>query len=887
MNNAVVPAKGPIRFSITDLYPFTETIVYNSRAEAAGFPQLEDFDLSKRIQKCLKEISGHEKGLQFEKYREPLIVERKNFHLTTREKKVINYLRGFTSLEELEINKASAHSFLRIIKIVDLCLKKYPAVSKQSSYLLRKHILQLCSPGMTSCQAYTLTVDPQKIGSLDYLCQPENWVAEAVGHQTKAITALFTEMVATSRDHPSPIFYAIRGNTGSGKTTFLRNLFNTNSGFLSLDPLKAFLKRNIKLTNTQVYEEANALFANYLNGIFKQKALRFIFDSRLLSVDYIKKYVIDQAELRGEEVRLIEIDVPLYTSLMRSLMRDPYGNDSCVPTDAVVWGFMHIRKERAALIALVKEHPRITSYKLHMGEELVAEKTPAGFHIYNPEKYEECLHIPTQAEIDECLKTEVDGKTIKDALDAHAYQTKEYDKTIPQDPVKFQLPSHDLLLAKYEDFYKKMAIKHISKSIKRETDHWSISPDGKTLYADTLGKYYPGWNVFVAIPVVLKDEETSQTISITSRIDLNTHDPFVGNFVEYAQEHENPVRFLLDHYSLWDFRLEEIVNFLGDYTSYYGVLDVFEMILDEGKKADAVFAPLGKALKKPSLKQRAADLLLKHGGLAPLAPYLHEESIRKGFVEIAAHFPNYKIRFAALNYLDNLLASLSALEREIWRSIISPLIESREYHYLEKVLWLGHEYGYAALGGKKTTDQLCNEEMTIYIYSILKFIGVKTPDLSELEQIAESLSIYKDRPIDPELKFITVLNPILENIKSDNPNFRLETSKYRATSPICHNGEIEWYIRLCKGYNALLQKAILNPELTEETRIAALRKCAIWLFTPANNLSIIERERQEIAESALTTMLADPVTPQKLLLEAARIQEWLTHSKSNKDNHIN
>ncbi len=810
--------------------------------------------------------------------------------LQVNEEQVVKYLFGTISLEEMGITPFNARQFLQITKIVDLALKPIEK-TRQSSYPLRKHILQLCSPEMTSCQAYTLTVDPEKMGDIDYLCQPENWVSEEVGHQAKAIAALFTEMVGLARENPAPVFYAIRGNTGSGKSTYLYELFHTHSGFLSLDPLKAFLKRNVKLTNVQVYEEANALFANYLNGIFKQKALRFIFDSRLLAVDYIQKHVLSPAIERGEEVKFIDLDVPLFTSLVRSLSRDPYGKEACVPSDAIARGFLQIRKERAALISLMKNNPQVTSYKLYQDTTLVAEKKADGFYIYNQEKYEECLRLPSEEEIKACLDTVIDspslskwvGKSIGAALDAHAFQFVEKASLIPPDKVRFEVPCMDILKIKYEDFYKKRAIKSIQDAIRNRTT-WKMSPDGYTIYPDNLAHYTP-WNYpTYTVPIVLRDEEDLRVISISVRVRfLSSSD----NLIALASEHENPIRFLLDHYEFWfhAFYPHE-VYFLENHLTCYGVLDTFEMILENGIHKEAVFEVLGNAWPMP----RAKELLIKYAGLTQLAPHLADESIQESFHEIVRSFPDYKKRLEALNYLEN--DPLNALDTEICGQILSSISLEESPDDFEGVLWNMPENGYAALsalGGRKITAQVCelllkcDTDQNIDAFnSILKYIAIKTQDQEEFDQVVETLIALDKRgfkifhPLDVLLAEFKYYNPqrfrVPEGIKiSDKVHRRGDkpSSALPCYGLVDLDEEEEPEDTGQKGYKDYLENTIRNSGLPLNKRVAALRKISMDLFDKYSH-----PKSRATAKSAIEALLSDPATPEQLCKEALRIRGW-------------
>ena len=877
-------------------------------------PQVEDFELYRNVKKCVHEIARNDEWMQNNKKYFDLFgkdrVYRCSYSLTMNERRVIKYLIGDASLEEVGINKLNALRFLRIIKIVDLALKNQERPfmkTVHSTYALRKHILQLCSPEMSSCLAYTMTIDQKKMGDLDYLCQPGNWVHEEVGHQANAIAAHFTRLVSFSKQIEVPVFYAIRGNTGAGKTTLLHEIFKTaldrgeELPVLSLDPLKYFLKKQLKLTNIQVYEEANALFANYLNGVFKQKALRFIFDSRLLTLEYIRQNVISPAMQRGEEVKLIDLDVPLPLSLVRSLVRDPFGKDACVPPDAVEWGYLKIRAEREALITCVRDNPSVTSYKLYHGQTLVAEKKGNGFHIYSGELYEESLRIPAQEEIEACLKTVIDdafldkailqsqiypsqrealakwrGKTVGEALKAHAYQIPDRPApVIPPDGVRFVVPCDDILMAKYEEFYKKMAIKLIAADLEKLNGQWSISPDGKTIHVEKLPYYHPDKHLFVAIPIVLREEEKLQTITLSSRVNLATDGYFYTDLIPYAKEHEDPVRFLLDHYRFWSFRMDEVVEFLDDHTTYYGVMDIFEKILDERKVADSIWAAFGKALKEPTLRQRAEELLFKHDRLSPLAPYLHEKRIKDRFEEIVRSHPNFSLSFAALAYLEKTEPIRHELKVDICREILSS--NKGNYSFIQEVLWLMPDQGYEALD----RDITC-EEKSPALYSILKYIAIKTKDRSEFDSIVKRLIAFKDldshesERLETTLCHIKFYNPRFELPQgvavSDNPPGRKELPRSPISSIYSKEGD---YRRWWQSYNALLDKAIRNPELSVEKRVVALRELAKDLFIKEGYISESQHGKRALANAALPALLANPETPERLRFEASRIQEWL------------
>ena len=74
--------------------------------------------------------------------------------------------------------------FLRIVKLFDLAQfwvlnqSQLKFQFKRSSYEIRTKILELCSPLMSTTEAYTMTLDPNKMKDPIYLQRPENWIPE-------------------------------------------------------------------------------------------------------------------------------------------------------------------------------------------------------------------------------------------------------------------------------------------------------------------------------------------------------------------------------------------------------------------------------------------------------------------------------------------------------------------------------------------------------------------------------------------------------------------------------------------------------------------------------------------------------------------------------------
>ncbi len=386
---------------------------------------------------------------------------------------LIDYLQGTARLEKIQLNHENAREFLKLVKLVDYALTWQGHLSsqkfklKRTSYKIRTFILKLCSPQMNTCEAYTKTLLSSRMEDFPYLQDPSHWVAKRKGLYAKLIAnASIRTLALSKRLHPkAPSIWAVRGNSGSGKTYYLahdRSLQHaldekgSLSGSLNPDTFKACLKRISPFTpphlvNNQVHEEGAALFARYQQAL-SQEALKLslILDTRLLYVEDLKAHVIEPTRKRGGKAYLIDMDAPLLTSIHRMLIRDPFGKDPCVVLEAVIQGAVRMRENRLSIIEEVKKESLIKRYQLyHSGAtgstQLVAEKKKGTFKILMKESFKECVRPPSkeeiQQQIQQIISTEhIDlaiarldipchqrpllekwkGKTIEEAMQKHA-----------------------------------------------------------------------------------------------------------------------------------------------------------------------------------------------------------------------------------------------------------------------------------------------------------------------------------------------------------------------------------------------------------------------------------------------------------------------------------
>lgn len=344
--------------------------------------------------------------------------------------KIVNFLDGTNSLEEIGLTRENSPNFLRLVKLFDLAFALQTRISrsrilfKHSTYAIRTRILELCSPEMQTIEAYTFTLDPKKLKNVDYLKNPANWVPERIGFYSKQVLPVeFTQLRALSErlKQKKPTVYAFRGNTASGKSTLIESLFKEAvdengkvSGTVNPDNIKFILKTktlvNRVLTNMQVHEEAvRGPLGQYKKAVLAMPKYSIVVDSRLSTPEDIEG-VMTAAKKRKSKVWLTDVDSNVSTSLIRVLTRDPKGVSPCVCPQAVVKGYNEIR-QRLWLIEKVKESSLIERYSLFCTDakgdvHLAAKKVDNVFEVVIGQLF----NTSCQTLKEEELKAEIDQK---------------------------------------------------------------------------------------------------------------------------------------------------------------------------------------------------------------------------------------------------------------------------------------------------------------------------------------------------------------------------------------------------------------------------------------------------------------------------------------------
>ncbi|MBA2727824.1 MAG: hypothetical protein H0U49_06605 [Parachlamydiaceae bacterium] len=426
------------------------------------------FSIPKSEERCLKPTSffGHipsftpihsqQEILSLEnlEMKQKLIIYLKNnsaIQLNLEEKLVFDYLFGSIQIDEMPITKKNARANLNIIKIIDQAIAEHnrqspsKCVFKNSSFELRTHILKICSPLMTTAEAYTKTLDPSKFKERNYLSNTANWIPEFIGHHARITAIQIIKSMALSKqlNHYVPTIWAVRGNTASGKSTAIENdpcfsaAFNDNNnslGSLTPDFAKQFLRKEIFtqktplgenqsfLVSNQTHNSESALHKVLMQGIYHEATNgSILIEGRFSTIEEFKDTVLNPAKARNGEVLLLDLQCPLMTSLYRVLARDPFTHQ-CPPLLEIVKGYKESIIYRKKLIEIVRDEPCIKYYKLYCSNisgqnQLVMEKQDGRLIIHSQILLDECCRLPSDDMINQVLDQQITDYEIDKAIE--------------------------------------------------------------------------------------------------------------------------------------------------------------------------------------------------------------------------------------------------------------------------------------------------------------------------------------------------------------------------------------------------------------------------------------------------------------------------------------
>ncbi|MCE9666392.1 hypothetical protein LY474_01085 [Myxococcus stipitatus] len=304
-----------------------------------------------------------------------------------------NHIRFTTSegkVFEGVVTPENAQSVLKLVKEADLRTGK-----TAGSYEVRQAILERSGGKVGTFEAFTVG-EPPKDGTLwTWLEDANNWVPERRELQQKLLDSeLKKAETLSSRLEPNTV-YALRGNTAAGKTTAVKNDPHLKSkvldehgelsGALNPDPIKARIAEahDGNISTSQAHVEGSIISQRVENEMLSRPGSSVVYDKRFAGESDIPRML---KAVEGRNVKIVDLEVPLETSSVRVLMRNPGTADPLVPFGAVEGGFKGVRQNRAELLygrpgefKGVIENEKITDYKLLVTDEsgkqvLVAEK---------------------------------------------------------------------------------------------------------------------------------------------------------------------------------------------------------------------------------------------------------------------------------------------------------------------------------------------------------------------------------------------------------------------------------------------------------------------------------------------------------------------------------
>lgn len=386
------------------------------------------------------------------------------------EERIIDYLKETRPLELIDIREDNALVILQTSKVIDVLVKRKVIPNmRKSTYLIRQAAMRRAPVKINSAEAFTISLNPEDYNNLEYLVDPKNWINERVAKQAK-LTINFHILSRSLATRVKRTVRALRGNTGAGKSlwiqTFLNQTFlkapkeylddndHLDHGVLNPDYFKAIIKKldDQVLLNGQVHAEGTALYARFFGMLTKQPSdvTGAVVDTRLLTIEEFRK-VLEFSRSRGAKLKIIDIDAPIWCSILSVLNRAPFGKDPCVAFDVIKRGYIDARANRREFIQTsMQEQLSYSLYHLTKAGEyiLLARKKQSEEHLWfsSQKLFNKCLKIQSEDKLnaiahtvitDELIQSlavpgkkeilhEWKGRTVEDALRLHSHGKNRY-----------------------------------------------------------------------------------------------------------------------------------------------------------------------------------------------------------------------------------------------------------------------------------------------------------------------------------------------------------------------------------------------------------------------------------------------------------------------------
>lgn len=355
---------------------------------------------------------------------------------------IMAYQKGRCSIEDLKLDAQNAREFLNKIKLNEeingwmnrnLQLKVFV---KKSSYDLRTKILELCSPSMTTCEAYTKTCVVAEMSDPRYLRNPQNWVPERVREHAVLIQTFWIHVRQLSARLGSPVtIKGVIGNTGCGKShailndemfAAIRNDLGEVSGVLNPDVIKFALRKitiinGKKLSNPQVHQEGISLFIRFMYTlIYKFPNLSLVIDTRIKRTRNLEARLIHAAKIRNGKAQIVAIDGSLLRSINRVLCRRADEAAPRVLPEVIIEGFVVSKATLLEKVKIIESSRFVTDFKLYGSDtgqlQLVAEKKDGMLTVFSQKLFNEACRVPSQKEIDVKMQQKITPEYIENAV---------------------------------------------------------------------------------------------------------------------------------------------------------------------------------------------------------------------------------------------------------------------------------------------------------------------------------------------------------------------------------------------------------------------------------------------------------------------------------------
>jgi hypothetical protein len=291
---------------------------------------------------------------------------------------------------------------------------------------------------MSTTEAFTTGPVPGGDAIWDFVGDPANWTPErAALHQRLVDAALADARVFAESTEPGQLF-AMRGNTGAGKSRATRDVDAMKAGNqaagelrhrnVNPDNFKVDLAANTDapVTSSQTHVESSMLARELLQRLAGMTndaggPASFVVDKRLGTVRDVAK-LADMARNTGRTLKLYDVDAPLELSLVGVLMRAP-GGDSPIPPFNVIGaeGLRPARNNREQVMQMFVDNPSLGTYEL-FGTEPSGTKVPVAtvvdgrLTVYNEPMLQRLTADPA-ARIAEIKRTVIDESFIDEFTD--------------------------------------------------------------------------------------------------------------------------------------------------------------------------------------------------------------------------------------------------------------------------------------------------------------------------------------------------------------------------------------------------------------------------------------------------------------------------------------